>query len=118
MGEPGCNPQVSVEDEETYAAMAERYGRRAVVAEAENARLRAEKAAAESTGWRREDQLLGRIQVLEAANYQLQAEVARLRSALSEINQVPHRSATPLKRMRIMWDLAANALSNEGGDDE
>jgi inorganic triphosphatase YgiF len=84
---------------------------------AENTRLRAEKEAAESTGWHREDQLLSRIQVLEAANYQLQAEVARLRSALSEINQVPHRSATPLKRMRIMWDLATAALSNEGGGD-
>jgi hypothetical protein len=42
------------------------------------------------------------------------AEVARLREALSAINAVPNRTATPLKKMRIMWDMAAAALDKEG----
>jgi hypothetical protein len=81
---------------------------------AEVTRLQAEKAATESTGWRREDELLGRVQAVEAANYQLQAQNARLREALSAINAVPRRTATPLKKMRIMWDMATAALDKEG----
>ena len=43
-----------------------------------------------------------------------QAEVTRLRKALSAINAVPNRTATPLKKMRIMWEMAAAALDKEG----
>ena len=43
-----------------------------------------------------------------------QAEVTRLREVLSAINAVPNRTATPLKKMRIMWDMATAALDKEG----
>ena len=43
-----------------------------------------------------------------------QAEVTRLREVLSAINAVPNRTATPLKKMRIMWEMALAALDKEG----
>jgi hypothetical protein len=47
-----------------------------------------------------------RIAAAEAEVAELRAENQRLCAGLAAIEEVPRRMATPLKKMRIMWDMA------------
>jgi hypothetical protein len=113
-----CSDDEWGDEDETLAEMAERYARRAVVAEAENARLRAQVEAIAkerdnaNARWRQDQWFVGDEPKLKAEN-------ARLRKALQRI--VAYHDATSLSFKRISVDvlnIAAAALSDEGKPDD